>query len=63
MGLPEGQSLGERYFMRATFIIPVSAYFQFRATWQRGELPPLFQFVGSETTIGLAFSNPGSSEH
>jgi hypothetical protein len=60
---PEGQSSGDRYYIRATFIIPVSAYFQFRATWQRGSLPPLFQFVGSETTLGLTFSNPGSSEH
>jgi hypothetical protein len=63
MALPEGQSLGSRYYLRATLIIPVSAYFQLRATWQRGSLPPLFQYVGSQVTLGLAFSNPGSSEH
>jgi hypothetical protein len=61
--LPEVQSKGTRYYMRSTLIIPVSAYFQFRASWQRGELPPLFQFVGSQMALGLAFSNPGSSEH
>jgi hypothetical protein len=60
---PEGQSFGTRSYTRITFIAPFSAYFQFRATWQHGSLPPLFQYVGDEVALGLAFSNPGSSEH
>lgn len=52
-----------RSYTRVTLIAPFSAYLQARASWQAGSLPPLFQFVGSEVTLGLAFSNPGSSEH
>ena len=59
----EGQSSGERSYTRATFIVPFSAYLQFRASWQHGSLPPLFQYVGNVFALGLAFSNPGSSEH
>ena len=62
-GIPEVETAGTRYYMRATLIVPFSAYFQFRASWQRGELPPLFQFVSSQIALGFAFSNPGSSEH
>lgn len=58
-----GQSLGARVYQRITFIAPFSAYLQLRATWQHGSLPPVFQFVGNEVSVGLAFSNPGSSEH
>jgi hypothetical protein len=58
-----GQSLGARIYQRITFIAPFSAYLQLRATWQHGALPPVFQYVGNEVTLGLAFSNPGSSEH
>ena len=58
-----GQSLGGRSYTRITFIAPFSAYLQFRATWQHGSLPPLFQYVGNQVTLGLTFSNPGSSEH
>jgi hypothetical protein len=59
----EGQSLGKRSYTRITFIAPFSAYLQFRATWQHGALPPVFQFVGDQVTFGFTFSNPGSSEH
>lgn len=58
-----GQSLGARVYQRITSIAPFSAYLQFRASWQRGALPPVFQYAGNEVTLGLAFSNPGSSEH
>lgn len=60
---PETQSSGWRSYTRATFIAPFSAYLQFRATWQHGSLPPLFQYVRNEVTLGFSFSNPGSSEH
>ncbi len=60
---PEGVAAGGRPYTRITFIAPFSAYLQARATWQRGALPPLFQYVGSEVALGLTFSNPGSSEH
>jgi len=62
-GPAEGQSLGGRSYTRITFIAPFSAYLQIRATWQHGELPPAFQYVGNQVTFGLTFSNPGSSEH
>jgi len=58
-----GQSAGGRSYTRITFIAPFSAYVQFRATWQHGALPPIFQYVGNQVTLGLTFSNPGSSEH
>ena len=58
-----GQSTAGRTYTRITFIAPFSAYLQFRATWQHGSLPPLFQYVGDQVTFGLTFSNPGSSEH
>jgi hypothetical protein len=60
---PEEVVAGGRPYTRITFIAPFSAYLQARATWQRGALPPLFQYVGSEVALGLTFSNPGSSEH
>jgi hypothetical protein len=60
--LPEQQSSAERFYTRVTLIFPFSAYVQARATWQHGSLPPLFQYVRSIYTIGLTFSNPGSSE-
>lgn len=58
-----GQSAGGRSYSRITFIAPFSAYVQFRVTWQHGDLPPAFQYVGNQVTLGLTFSNPGSSEH
>lgn len=61
--LPEGQSSGERSYARITILFPISAYLQLRTSWQRGSLPPLFQNVGNLFKLGLAFSNPGSSEH
>lgn len=62
-GSPENQSLGERSYMRVTFIAPFSAYLQFRLSVQHGALPPAFQYVGNLVTLGLTFSNPGYSEH
>lgn len=59
----EEQSTVSRSYMRLTYIAPISAYFQARVTWQHGELPPAFQYVGSIWSIGFTFSNPGSSEH
>jgi hypothetical protein len=59
----EGQYTGERSYSRITFILPFSAYLNARATWQRGTLPPLYQYVGNLITFGLTFSNPGVSEH
>jgi len=58
-----GQSTGGRAYSRLTFLAPISAYVQGRITWQHGSLPPLFQYVGNEVTLGLTFSNPGLSEH
>lgn len=58
-----GQAAGERSYSRITFIAPISAYFNARATWQHGSLPPLYQYVGNLITFGLTFSNPGLSEH
>jgi hypothetical protein len=61
----ETESLSEswRYYSRMTLIMPFSAYLQVRVALQRGSLPPLFQAVGSFLTVGVTFSNPGSSEH
>lgn len=59
----EGQSLGARIYQRITFIAPFSAYLQLRVTWQHGSLPPAFQYVGNQVTVGFTFSNPGSVEH
>ena len=59
----DGQSAGGRSYSRVTYIEPVSAYLQLRVTWQHGSLPPLFQYVGSQVTIGITFSNPGYAEH
>ncbi len=56
-------SAGLRNYSRVTLIMPFSAYLQIRAALQRGSLPPLFQAVGSFLTLGITFSNPGSSEH
>jgi hypothetical protein len=61
--VPELQFPGGRSYTRVTFIAPFSAYLQLRVNWQHGSLPPAFQFVSSEVTLGLSFSNPGSSEH
>lgn len=60
---PEIESKGERSYTRVTLIVPASPYVQYRVTWQHGSLPPLFQYVGSEATVGISFSNPGLSEH
>ena len=43
--------------------MPLSAYLQIKLTLQHGALPPLYQSVGSFLTLGVTFSNPGSSEH
>ncbi|MGP0071422.1 MAG: hypothetical protein ACLPWF_05760 [Bryobacteraceae bacterium] len=59
----ESQDSLARSYTRITFIAPFSAYLQLRLSWQHGSLPPAFQFVNSEVTLGLSFSNPGSSEH
>ena len=61
--MPEVQNTGSRSYTRITYIIPFSAYLQFRTAWQHGQLPPAFQYVGNLWTIGITFSNPGSSEH
>jgi hypothetical protein len=61
--LPEVQNTRSRSYTRITYIIPFSAYLQFRTAWQHGQLPPAFQYVGNLWTIGVTFSNPGSSEH
>ena len=54
---------GTRTYNRITLIMPFSAYFQVRASWQHGTLPPEFQCVGNLFTLGVTFSNPGSVEH
>jgi hypothetical protein len=54
---------GSREYNRVTLIIPISAYFQIRASRQQGTLPPEFQYVGNLFTLGVTFSNPGSIEH
>jgi hypothetical protein len=59
----EKLSEGWRNYSRLTLIMPISAYVQGRVALQRGALPPLFQSVGSFLTLGVTFSNPGSSEH
>lgn len=59
----EGQSTEARAYTRITLIEPFSAYFQLRVVWQRGTLPPAFQYVHNIVAIGVTFSNPGSSEH
>ena len=59
----EGQSTEGRAYTRITLIEPASAYFQLRVVWQRGALPPAFQYVHDLVAIGVTFSNPGSSEH
>lgn len=56
-------SAGWRSYSRVTLIMPFSAYLQMRVALQHGSLPPLFRQVGNLLTIGIAFSNPGSSEH
>lgn len=56
-------SAGWRYYNRLTLILPFSAYLQARTSLQLGALPPLFQKVGGLWTVGVTFSNPGSSEH
>jgi len=56
-------SAGWRSYSRVTLIMPFSAYLQMRVAFQRGALPPLFQWVGTFLTLGVTFSNPGSSEH
>jgi len=53
----------DRPYNRITLIMPFSAYFQVRASWQHGTLPPEFQCVGNLFTLGVTFSNPGSVEH
>jgi hypothetical protein len=60
--LPELQFPGGRSYTRVTFIAPFSAYLQMRLSWQHGSLPPAFQFVDSEVTLGITFANPGTSE-
>jgi hypothetical protein len=59
----EGQSTEGRAYTRITLIEPFSAYFQLRVVWQRGALPPAYQYVHNLVAIGVTFSNPGSSEH
>ena len=59
----ESSVAGSRAYNRITLIMPFSAYLQLRASWQRGTLPPEFQYAGDVFTLGLAFSNPGSVEH
>jgi hypothetical protein len=59
----ETLSATTRSYSRITLIMPFSAYLQIRASVQRGSLPPLFQSVGNLFILGVAFSNPGMSEH
>jgi hypothetical protein len=50
-------------YFRASLVEPLTANFQFQVTYQSGSLPPNFRVLSPTLTLGLTFSNPGSSEH
>jgi hypothetical protein len=54
---------GRRSFFRSSLSAPLTANFQFQTTVMVGSLPPDFRVLTPTLTIGLTFSNPGSSEH
>ena len=56
-------SAGRHGYFRASFIAPFTANFQFQTTVLIGSLPPNFKVLSPTLTMGLTFSNPGSSEH
>jgi hypothetical protein len=56
-------SAGTHIFSRRTFTVPMTPNLQFQLTYLRGGLPPEFAMLGNTVSLGLTFTNPGSSEH
>jgi hypothetical protein len=52
-----------RSFFKGDASVPVNPYISIKFTAYRGALPPDFWNIGWSYTLGLSFSNPGSSEH
>jgi hypothetical protein len=62
-GIAETLSKEQRSYWRGSFVVPVSTLIQFKVTVQHGALPPDFDYLGYSVNLGLAFGNPGYSEH
>jgi hypothetical protein len=60
---PEILSKRRRSYFRTSLKAPLNPYLQFSATLLRGSLPPDFRIVTTTLSLGLTFTNPGSSEH
>ena len=60
---PEILSKRRRSYFRTALKAPLNPYLQFSATLLRGSLPPDFRIVTTTLSLGLTFTNPGSSEH
>jgi len=56
-------SAGTHIFSRSTLTVPATQNLQFQLTYLRGGLPPEFAMLGNTVSVGLTFTNPGSSEH
>jgi hypothetical protein len=52
-----------RSFFKGDASVPIDPYISIKFTAFRGALPPDFWNLGWSYTLGLSFSNPGSSEH
>lgn len=60
---PEILSKRRRSYFRTALKAPLNPYLQFSTTLLRGSLPPDFRIVTTTLSLGLTFTNPGSSEH
>lgn len=59
----ETLSTGHHGYARVSLIAPFTSNFQFQTTLLVGSLPPNFRVLSPTLTLGLTFTNPGSSEH
>lgn len=50
-------------YWRGSLNAPVSSNFQFKLTVQHGALPPVFRILDYSLSLGLTFTNPGTTEH
>jgi hypothetical protein len=62
-GGPETVSTGRHSYWRGSLNAPLSSNFQFKLTVQHGALPPDFKILDYSLSLGLTFTNPGSTEH
>ena len=50
-------------YVRTSFIMPLTAFLQFKVTAQHGSLPPNFHALGWAVQVGISISNTSSVEH